>query len=267
MLGLGGLMAMLFRTELALPDIQFFDARPYMSLMTLHGMLMVFGFVIPFVVNLMYYMMPKVLGTERLVFAKGAQWSFWTLILAAVLLVIARPDFTWTFYPPMSLRVGGDLVWMGYLAITLVAISEFLAGAVVFANGWVAAKKIGWSKLPLMGWAAISEGTVLTLSTPVLALVGVYMLTDWLQITAIFDPARGGNVMTFMFLFWFYGHPAVYLPLMPAIAVLYTTAAALSGPPDLELLVRRHRICTADGAFVHRLSAPFPACAHGQWLA
>ena len=169
MLGLGGLMAMLFRTELAVPDIQFFDARPYMSLMTLHGMLMVFGFVIPFVVNLMYYMMPKVLGTDRLIFARGAQWSYWLLIVAALLLVISRPDFTWTFYPPMSLRVGGELIWMGYLAIVLVAISEFLAGCVVIANGWNAAKRIGWSKLPLMGWAAISEGLLLTISTPALS--------------------------------------------------------------------------------------------------
>ena len=117
MLGLGGLMAMLFRTELALPDIQFFDARPYMSLMTLHGMLMVFGFIIPLVVSLMYYMMPKVLGMEGLLWARGAQWSWWLLIIAAVLLVISRPDFTWTFYPPMSLRVGGPLLWMGFAAV------------------------------------------------------------------------------------------------------------------------------------------------------
>ena len=161
MLGLGGLMAMLFRTELALPDIQFFDARPYMSLMTLHGMLMVFGFAIPLVISIMYYMIPKVLGTERLIFAKGAQWSYWTLILAALLLVISRPDFTWTFYPPMALRVGGELIWMGYIAIVLVAISEFIAGAVLFKNGWDAARRIGWKKLPLMGWGAISEGILL----------------------------------------------------------------------------------------------------------
>ncbi|NIP76840.1 MAG: hypothetical protein GTN90_13015, partial [Xanthomonadales bacterium] len=69
MLGLGGLMAMVFRTELALPDLQLIDARPYMSLMTLHGMLMVFGFIIPFVIALNYYMMPKVLGTGQLLWA------------------------------------------------------------------------------------------------------------------------------------------------------------------------------------------------------
>ena len=231
MLGLGGLMAMLFRTELAVPDIQFFDARPYMSLMTLHGMLMVFGFVIPLVISIMYYMIPKVLGTEELLWARGAQWSYWLLILAAVLLVISRPDFTWTFYPPMSLRVGGELVWMGYLAVTLVAISEFIAGAVLFRNGWAAAKKTGWSKMPLMGWGAISEGILLMGSTPVLGLVGIYMFTDWLQITAMFDPSRGGDVMTFMFMFWFYGHPAVYLPLMPAIAILYTLLPRYLGRP------------------------------------
>lgn len=231
MLGLGGLMAMLFRTELAVPDIQFFDARPYMSLMTMHGMVMVFGFIIPLVVSIMYYMMPKVLGTERLVFSKGAQWSYWTLIIGAVALVIGRPDFTWTFYPPMSLRVGGPLVFLGYLAVVLVAISEFLAGAVVFANGWVAAKKVGWGKLPLMGWAGIAEGVLLMGSTPVLGLVGVFMLTDWAGLTAMYDPARGGSTTTFMFMFWFYGHPAVYLPLVPAIGALYTLLPRFLGRP------------------------------------
>ena len=231
MLALGGLMAMLFRTELALPDVQFIGARPYMSLMTLHGMFMVFGFIIPLVVSLMYFMMPKVLGTEGLLWARGAQWSFWTLIAAAVLLVISRPDFTWTFYPPMSLRVGGPLLGLGFIAIILVAVSEFLAGMVLFRNGWAAARKFGWSKLPLMGWGAISEGILLIGSTPALGLVGITMFTDWMEMTAVYDPARGGNVMTFMFTFWFYGHPAVYLPLMPAIAVLYTLLPRMLGRP------------------------------------
>lgn len=229
MLALGGLMAMLFRTELALPGIQFIDARPYMSLMTLHGMLMVFGFAIPLVISIMYYMIPKVLGTERLLWAQGAQWSWWLLIAAAILLVISRPDFTWTFYPPMSLRVVGDLAWMGYVAIILVALSEMVAGAVLFRNGL--ASKGRFRKMPLMGWAALSEGVLLMVSTPVLGFVGLMMLTDWLELTAVFDPARGGSVMTFMFLFWFYGHPAVYLPLVPAIAILYTLMPRLLGKP------------------------------------
>jgi len=229
MLALGGLMAMLFRTELAAPDIQFFGARPYMSLMTLHGMLMVFGFIIPLVISILYYMMPKVLGTERLLWAAGAQWSYWTLIVGAVALLIARPDFTWTFYPPMSLRVVGPLAWLGYVAIILVAVSEFLAGAVLFRNGWAA--KGTWSKKPLMAWAAVAEGILLMGSTPVLGLVGVYMLTDWMGVTAMFDPARGGSVTTFMFLFWFYGHPAVYLPLVPAIGALYTLLPRFLGRP------------------------------------
>ena len=231
MLGLGGLMAMLFRTELALPDIQFFGARPYMSLMTLHGMFMVFGFIIPLVISIMYYMMPKVLGTGRLIFPGGAQWSFWTLIAAALALVISRPDFTWTFYPPMSLRVGGPLLWLGFVAIVLVAVSEFLAGAVLFVNGWAAARKSGWSRLPLMGWAALAEGVLLMGSTPVLGLVGLLMLTDWMQLTAVYDAGRGGSTMRFMFMFWFYGHPAVYLPLVPAIGTLYTLLPRFLGRP------------------------------------
>lgn len=229
MLGLGGLFALTFRTELATPDIQFFGARPYMGLMTLHGMFMVFGFVIPIVISLCYYMMPNVLGTGRLLWAGAAQGSYWTLIAASIFLVVGRPDFTWTFYAPMSLRVGGDLVWAGYVAIFLVGVSEFLAGAVLLRNvlGW----KQPWRRMPLMGWGMMTEAGLLLISTPLLALVGLVLLTDWLQATAVFDPARGGSARTFLWMFWFYGHPAVYLPLVPAIAMLYTMLPRYLGRP------------------------------------
>jgi cytochrome c oxidase subunit 1 len=229
MLGLGGLFALTFRAELAEPDIQFFGARPYMGLMTLHGLLMVFGFVIPIVISLCYYMLPKVMGLPRLLWAGAAQASYWTLVAAALLLIVGRPDFTWTFYAPMSLRVGGNLVWLGYLAIVLVAVSEFLAGLVLLRN--VVAWKQPWSSLPLMGWGMLTEAGLLLFSTPALALVGLFLLTDWLQMTALFDPARGGSARTFLWMFWFYGHPAVYLPLVPAIALLYTMLPRFLGRP------------------------------------
>ena len=229
MLALGGAFALTFRTELAVPDIQILGARPYMTLMTLHGMLMVFGFVIPIVISLCYYLMPKVFGTGRLLWAGWAQASYWTLIAAAVALIIGRPDFTWTLYPPMSLRVGGDLVWMGYLAVVLVAVSEFLAGAVLLRNALAA--KGGWTRKPLLAWAMYSESALLIFSTPLLGLTGAVLLTDWLGVTALFDPGRGGDAMTFMYIFWFYGHPAVYLPLVPAIAIIYTLMPRLLGRP------------------------------------
>jgi cytochrome c oxidase subunit 1 len=229
LLGLGGLFAVTFRAELTEPELQFFGARPYMGLMTLHGLFMVFGFVIPIIISVCYYMMPRLLGTEGLLWAGGAQASYWTLVAAAVLLIVGRPDFTWTFYAPMSLRVGGPLVWMGYFAIVLVAVSEFLAGAVLLRN--VMAWRAGWRKLPIMGWAMFSEALLLLLSTPLLALVGLFLFTDWIGATALFDPARGGSVKTFLWMFWFYGHPAVYLPLVPAIAVVYTLLPRFLGRP------------------------------------
>ena len=228
-LALGGIFALTFRTELAYPDIQFFGARTYMGLMTLHGMFMVFGFVIPIVLSVCYYLMPKVLKTDGLLWAGWLQASFWTLIAAVALLIIGRPDFTWTFYAPMSLRVGGNLVWCGYVAIVLVAVSEFLAGAALLRN--VFAWQDSWKSLPLLGWAMLTEGGLLILSTPALALVGALLLTDWLQLTAIFDTARGGSTTTFLWMFWFYGHPAVYLPLVPAIGILYTLLPRFLGRP------------------------------------
>lgn len=229
MLGLAGLFALTFRTELALPDIQFIGARPYMALMTLHGMLMVFGFVIPIVISICYYMMPPLLKLDQLQWAGLAQWSFWLLMSAAGLLIIGRPDFTWTFYAPMSLRVGGNLVWLGYLAIILVGISEFLAGLVLLRNAL--AWREGFKTLPLMGWSMLTVAGMLIISTPALSLVGAILLTDWLEVTAVFDPARGGSATTFLWLFWFYGHPAVYLPFIPAIGILYSLLPRFLGRP------------------------------------
>ncbi|MBL4873923.1 MAG: cbb3-type cytochrome c oxidase subunit I [Rhodobacteraceae bacterium] len=233
MLGIGGTFAIIFRTELMVPDVQILGARVYMTLMTLHGMFMVFVFLIPLAISLCYYMMPKVLGTEKLLWSGYAQASYWTLIAAAVLLIIGRPDFTWTAYAPMSLRVGDGLIWMGYVAIMLVAISEFLAGLVLLRNALAGAKKVGWSKLPMMGWGTFSVGVLLVVSTIPLLFIGFGLLSDWMQWfdTAFFDPARGGSILTFLYVFWTYGHPAVYLPFIPVIAVLYTLMPRFLGRP------------------------------------
>ncbi len=231
MLALGGMFAIIFRTELAIPDVQFIGARIYMTLMTLHGMVMVFGFLIPLTVSVNYYILPKVLGNDKLHWAGAAQASYWILILAAVLLVIGRPDFTWTAYAPMSLRTGNDLVWMGHVAIILVAISEFLAGAVLFRNA--ISSKGGLKNTPLMGWAAGTIGLLFMISVFPLGFVGFGLLSDWGQWTSVafFDPSRGGSIQFFLYVFWTYGHPAVYLPFVPAIAIIYTIMPRFLGRP------------------------------------
>jgi len=222
MLALGGFFALAFRVELTVPDVQMLGARTYMTLMTLHGMVMVFGFLIPLVVSILYFMLPKVMGTERLIWAGAAQASYWVLIVAAVFLVIGRPDFTWTAYAPMSMRTGNPLLWMGHVAIILVAVSEFLAGAVLFRNGIAGKFKLG--ELPLIGWAAAVIGVLFMVSVIFLGLAGFGLLNDYMQWSKVawFDPSRGGSIQYFLYLFWSYGHPAVYLPFVPAIAVIYT---------------------------------------------
>jgi cytochrome c oxidase subunit 1 len=228
-LAIGGLFGLTFRLELTLPGIQFLEARAYMGLMSFHGVAMVLAFLIPLLFSVCYYMMPKLLNLDRLHWAILANLSFWLLLLAAVLLVLARPDFTWTVYAPMSLRVGGNLVWMGYVAVFLVGVSEFLAGFVFVRNAL--AWRGGMMNMSLMGWAMLALGVTLLISTPALALTGLFLLTDWTGVTALFDPARGGDVKNFLWLFWFYGHPAVYLPFIPAIALIYTFLPRFLGRP------------------------------------
>lgn len=233
MLALGGIMALTFRAELALPDIQFLEPKPYINAVTIHGMVMVFAFAIPITLAVMYYMLPKALGLDRIHAAWAAHLSFWAIIVAGVSLVFGRPDFTWAFYAPMSLRVGGNLVWMGYVTIILVGISEILAGIALLATvlAWKRQSGAGWMKMPLIGWGAFSEAGFLILSAPMLCLVGTLLLLDWLQITAVYEPARGGSALTFLWMSWFYGHPAVYLPLVPIIGVLYALLPRFLGRP------------------------------------
>ena len=228
-MAVAGFFALTFRTELALPGLQFLTARPFIGLVTVHGMLMVFGFAIPITISVCYYMLPKCLGLDRLSWTGAAHWSFWLLLVAAALLLIGRPSFTWTFYAPMSLRVGGDLVWMGYAAIVLVGVSELLAGLVLLRT--VLAFRGRWRDMPLMGWAMLTEAGLLIVSTPMLTLVGIILFTDRLGVSAVFDPARGGSAVTFLWMFWFYGHPAVYLPFVPVIGVIYTLLPRFLGRP------------------------------------
>lgn len=231
LLAVGGLFAMIFRAELAFIDVQFLGARVYMTLMTMHGMIMVFGFLIPFTVSVCYYMLPRILGTNRLYWAGAAQWSYWVLIAAVVFMAIGRPDFTWTAYAPMSIRTGNPLIWMGHIAIILVAVSEFFAGLVLMRNAL--SGKQSWKNTPLMAWACGTIGILFIVSTFPLAFVGYGLLSDWAQWSdiAFFDPARGGSVQFFLYLFWSYGHPAVYLPFVPANAILYTLMPRMLGNP------------------------------------
>ena len=223
MLGVGGIMAMTMRLELMEPGIQFIGPKPYINAVTIHGLIMVLAYAVPFATAALYFILPRTLGVDRIQHPWAAHMSFLTLLIAGGLLIVARPDFTWAFYAPLSLRVATDMVWMGHIAIILVGISEFLGGIPLVATALSWKRQVGgrWMEMPLSGWGALTGGLFLIVSAPMLSVVGVIMLTDFLEITAIYDPARGGDALTFLFMSWFYGHPAVYLPLVPLIAVLY----------------------------------------------
>ena len=231
MLGVGGIMAMTMRLELMEPGIQFIESKPYINAVTIHGLIMVLAYSVPFATAALYFILPNTLGVNGISSPWAAHMSFLTLLIGGMLLFIARPDFTWAFYAPLSLRVATDMVWMGHIAIILIGISEFLGGIPLLktAMAWKKKSDQGWAAMPLAGWAALTGGLFLLLSAPALSLVGLLMLTDFLQITAIYEPARGGDALTFLFMSWFYGHPAVYLPLVPLIGVLYHMLPRLLG--------------------------------------
>lgn len=227
---IGGMAALLFRFELGAPGETIMNANEFYRLMTAHGLTMVFLWIIPGLFGVAYYMLPKLLKTDKLLWAGAAHVSFWTAVVAGILVWIVRSDASWTFYPPMGLRVGGDLAPLFYIAVMLIALSEFLSGA-VFVYNTLKNRAMTLKKMPLMGWAMLVDGLMILLSVPALFAVGLIMLTDWMGATALFDPATGGTSSLFMYLFWWYGHPAVYLPLLPAIGIIYTLLPRLLQRP------------------------------------
>ncbi|MCF6094382.1 cbb3-type cytochrome c oxidase subunit I [Microaerobacter geothermalis] len=217
----GGMAALLMRTELAAPGKTILEANQFYRLLTAHGATMVFMFIIPATLGIAYYMLPKLLKTNKLIWTGASHVSFWLTLIAGILAWVAFSDASWTFYPPLSLRVAGDRAPLFFIAVMLIALAEFISGAVFLANT-LKNRAMPLKKMPLLGWAMLVDGIMLLLSVPGLFIVGFILLTDWMGVTALFDPARGGSSQLFMYLFWWYGHPAVYLPFLPAVGFVYT---------------------------------------------
>ena len=153
MLGVGGIMALTMRLELMEPGIQFIESKPYINAVTIHGLIMVLAYSVPFATAALYFILPNTLGVDGISSPWAAHMSFLTLLIGGGLLFIARPDFTWAFYAPLSLRVATDMVWMGHIAIILIGVSEFLGGIPLLrtALAWKKNTAQGWMAMPLAG--------------------------------------------------------------------------------------------------------------------
>ena len=230
----GGSFALMIRLQLIKPNNDLLDADFYNQCFTLHGIIMVFLFIIPAVpAALGNFVLPIMLGAKDVAFPRMNLASLYIYVLGAIIAMaaIVLPYFVegwtplttgWTFYTPYS-KGGGSaapVIIMTLAAFVLGFSSIFTGLNFIVTVHKLRAKGMGWYKMPLMVWALYATSILQVLATPVLGVTLMLLAMENIFDIGIFDPAKGGDPVLFQHFFWFYSHPAVYIMILPGMGVI-----------------------------------------------
>ena len=222
----GGFAALLIRLELLTPAGDLLTADAYNKAFTMHGQVMVFFFLIPSIPAVLgNFLIPMMIGAKDLAFPRINLISWYIYIIAGILyihcLVTGGVDTGWTFYPTFSTEFSNTKVIEAGLAIFISGFSSILTGLnFVVTVHRMRAPGMTWSRLPLFVWSHYATSIIMLLGTPVIAITLVLVVLERALNLGIFDPTRGGDPVLFQHLFWFYSHPAVYIMILPSMAVI-----------------------------------------------
>ncbi len=230
---LGGIFATIIRLELLTPQGDLLDRDTYNKMFTMHGIIMVFGFLIPAIPAVFgNFVLPMMLGAKDLAFPKLNLLSWYIYITGGAFMIWAMVaggvDTGWTFYTPYS-TTSATYVMPVALGILIAGFSSILTGLnFIVTTHYMRAPGLTWGRLPLFIWSMYATSLVILLGTPVLAITLVMVAVERLFQIGLFDPALGGDPILFQHLFWFYSHPAVYIMVLPAMAVVSELVATFS---------------------------------------
>ncbi len=222
----GGVMAMTIRAELFQPGLQIVEPEMFNQLTTLHGLIMVFGAIMPAFVGFANWQIPMMIGAPDMAFARMNNWSFWLLPPAALLLIGSffvpggAAAAGWTLYPPLSTQMGMGMD-MTIFAIHILGASSIM-GSINIITTVINMRAPGMTmmKMPLFVWTWLITAYLLLAVMPVLAGTVTMLLTDRHFGTNFFNAAGGGDPVMFQHIFWFFGHPEVYIMILPAFGIV-----------------------------------------------
>ena len=217
---IGGALAEVMRTELSTPDPDFVQPEFYNQLLTMHGTIMLFLWIIPAGAAFANYLIPLMIGAEDMAFPRLNAVAFWMIPPGGILLMSSffngAPQAGWTSYPPLSLVSGksGEEIWI--LSILILGTSSMF-GAINFVTTILLMRMpdMDIHSMPLFCWSMLATSGLILIGTPVLGAALILLSFDLLAGTAFFNPVGGGDPIVYQHMFWFYSHPAVYIMILP----------------------------------------------------
>jgi cytochrome c oxidase subunit 1 len=268
----GGVEALMMRLQLGAAQNTIMDGQTYNALVSLHGTTMVFLFVVPVLAGFGNYLVPLMIGARDMAFPRLNALSLWLFVFGGIVfytsLFFTPPEAGWTSYAPLSddafLPTGGIDAWI--FLVHLTGLSS-LIGAINFVATihTMRTKGMGFGRMPLFVWTILIYAYLLVLALPAIAAAVTMLLTDRHFGTGFFDPTAGGDPLLWQHLFWFFGHPEVYIMILPAFGIISEVipvfarkpifgykaiAGATAAIAFLALLVWAHHMFTTPTATV-----------------
>jgi cytochrome c oxidase subunit 1 len=230
----GGALALAIRLELFRPGLQFWDPVLFNEFVTMHGLIMIFGAIMPAFVGFANWQLPLMIGAPDMAFARMNNWSFWLLPVGGILLIASffvpggAPAAGWTLYAPLSTQMGPGMDF-AIFAIHVMGASSVM-GAINIITTILNMRAPGMTlmRMPLFVWGWLITAYLLIAVMPVLAGVITMELTDRHFGTSFFNAAGGGDPILWQHLFWFFGHPEVYIMILPAFGIVSQVIPAFS---------------------------------------
>lgn len=231
---LGGVYAALIRLELVTPAGDLLTAEMYNRVFTMHGVTMIFFFLIPSIPAVLgNFLLPLMLGAKDVAFPKLNLMSWYVFMIGGGLMLYTMLsggiDTGWTFYPPYSSIYSNSQVTIAGVAIFITGFSSILTGLNFMVTiHTMRAPGLSWFRLPLFVWAHYATSLIMVLGTPVIAITVLALAFERTLHIGIFDPKLGGDPILFQHMFWFYSHPAVYIMILPSMGVISELIATMT---------------------------------------